>query len=121
MLPPQPEHSGWSIQEISRRHGDYAIVGVAAHVQLDAAGRCQQAKIGLLSVGEGPVQAQGAMALLHGETPTANLITAAAEQCATSDIDPTGDIHASVAFRRHLAKVLTTRALTEAFQRAEAA
>ncbi|MEZ4682270.1 MAG: xanthine dehydrogenase family protein subunit M [Caldilineaceae bacterium] len=121
VLPPQPEHSGWSIQEISRRHGDYAIVGVAAHVQLDAAGRCQQAKIGLLSVGEGPVQAQGAMALLHGETPTANLITAAAEQCATSDIDPTGDIHASVAFRRHLAKVLTTRALTEAFQRAEAA
>lgn len=119
VLPPLPPHSGWSIQEISRRHGDYAIVGVAAHVQLDDAGRCQQAKIGLLSVGEGPVQAQGAMALLQGETPTADLITAAAEQCASHDIDPTADIHASVAFRRHLAKVLTKRTLTEAFQRAE--
>jgi carbon-monoxide dehydrogenase medium subunit len=119
VLPPQPPRSGWSIQEISRRHGDYAMVGVAAHVQIDEGGRCQQAKITLLSVGEGPVQAQGAMALLQGETPTANLIAAAAEQCATHDIDPTADIHASVAFRRHLAKVLTTRALTEAFQRAQ--
>ncbi len=121
LLPPVAAHSGWSFQEIARRHGDYAIVGVAAHVQLDEQGRCQQAKIGLLSVGEGPVQARGAMALLQGEAPTADLITAAAEQCATHDIDPTADIHASVAFRRHLAKVLTTRTLTEAFQRAEAA
>lgn len=119
MLPRVAPRSGWAFQEIARRHGDYAIVGVAAHVQLDAAGRCQQAKIGLLSVGEGPVQAHRAMALLQGEAPTAELITAAAEQCATHDIDPTADIHASVAFRRHLAKVLTTRTLTEAFQRAE--
>ncbi|HRW10573.1 MAG TPA: xanthine dehydrogenase family protein subunit M, partial [Caldilineaceae bacterium] len=113
--------SGWAFHEIARRHGDYAIVGVAAHVQLDDAGRCQQAKIGLLSVGEGPVQAHGAMALLQGEMPSPDLITAAAEQCATQDIDPTADIHASVAFRRHLAKVLTTRALIEAFERAERA
>lgn len=120
LLPPRPERSGWSFQEIARRHGDYAIVGVAAHVQLDETGRCQQAKIGLLSVGEGPVQAQRAMALLQGETPSAKIIADAAEICATQDIDPTGDIHASIAFRRHLAKVLTTRALTEAFQRAEA-
>ncbi|MEZ4866800.1 MAG: xanthine dehydrogenase family protein subunit M [Caldilineaceae bacterium] len=115
VLPPQMPRSGWSIQEISRRHGDYAIVGVAAYVQLDDAGRCQQAKVGLLSVGEGPVQAQGAMALLQGEKPSTELIATAAEQCATHDIDPTADIHASVAFRRHLAKVLTKRALDQAF------
>ena len=121
VLPPQPPRSGWSFQEIARRHGDYAIVGVAAHVQMDEAGRCQQARISLLSVGEGPVQAQGAMALLQGERPTTDLIAAVAEQCATHDIDPTADIHASVAFRRHLAKVLTTRALTEALRRANAA
>lgn len=119
MLPPQLPRTGWSIQEISRRHGDYAIVGVAANVQLDEQGRCQHAKIALLSVGEGPVQATGAMTLLGGEVPTADLITAAAETCATQDIDPTADIHASVAYRRHLAKVLTQRTLTEAFQRAE--
>jgi CO/xanthine dehydrogenase FAD-binding subunit len=121
VLPPVAPRSGWAFQEVSRRHGDYAIVGVAAHVQLDEAGRCQQARIGLLSVGEGPVQAQGAMALLQGENPSADLIVAAAEQCATSDIDPSADIHASVAFRRHLAKVLTTRTLTAAFQRAQEA
>jgi CO/xanthine dehydrogenase FAD-binding subunit len=56
--------------------------------------------------------------MLQGERPTPALIAAAAETCATKDIDPTADIHASVAFRRHLANVLTRRALTEAFQRA---
>ncbi len=121
VLPRVAPRSGWAFQEVSRRHGDYAIVGVAAHVQLDDAGRCQQARIGLLSVGEGPVQALGAMALLQGESPSADLIVAAAEQCATHDIDPTADIHASVAFRRHLAKVLTTRTLAAAFQRAQEA
>ncbi|MCB0128789.1 MAG: FAD binding domain-containing protein, partial [Caldilineaceae bacterium] len=121
VLPARAARSGWSFQEIARRHGDYAIVGVAAQVQLDDAGRCQQAQIGLLSVGEGPVQAHGAMAILQGERPSADLITAAAEQCATQDIDPTADIHASVTFRRHLAKVLTKRALIEAFERAETA
>ena len=118
VLPPVAPRSGWSIQEISRRHGDYAMVGVAAHVTLDAQGRCAQARIVLLSVGDGPVQAQGAMGLLQGEVPTPQLITAAAETCATQDIDPTADIHASVAYRRQLAKVLTKRALTAAFGRA---
>jgi len=119
VLPPIPPRTGWSIQEVSRRQGDYAIVGVAATVMLDEQGRCQNARIVLLSVGEGPTQARGAMALLQGETPSPTLIAAAAEACATQDIDPTADIHASVAFRRHLANVLTKRALTEAFQRAK--
>jgi aerobic carbon-monoxide dehydrogenase medium subunit len=118
VLPPIVPRTGWSIQEVSRRQGDYAMVGVAATVTLDEQGRCNDARIVLLSVGEGPTQARAAMALLHGETPSPALIAAAAETCATQDIDPTADIHASVAFRRHLAKVLTKRALTEAFQRA---
>ena len=57
--PPMPAASGWSIQEIARRPGDYAIVGVAATVQLDAAGRCSAARLVYLSVGEGPTQADG--------------------------------------------------------------
>ena len=55
-----------------------------------------------------------AMKMLVGETITPALIDAVAEQVAQGDIDPTGDIHASVDFRRHLAKVLTKRALIEA-------
>ena len=118
-LPPLRPRTGWSFQEVARRRGDYAIVGVAAKVTLDALGRCDEARIVLLSVGEGPVQANQAVALLQGEQPTPDLIVAAAETCATQDIDPTADIHASVAYRRHLAKVLARRALTEAFQRAK--
>lgn len=117
-LPPRAPHSGWSVQEVARRRGDYAIVGVTAQVTLDEQGRCNQVRLALLSVGEGPVLARQAMHLLVGEQPSADLIAAAAETCATQDIDPTADIHASVAYRRHLAQVLTQRALTEAFARA---
>jgi aerobic carbon-monoxide dehydrogenase medium subunit len=118
VLPAQPPRTGWSIQEMARRQGDYALVGVTATITLDAAGRCQQANLALLSVGDGPVLAQQAMQLLTGEKPSAELITAAAELCATRDSEPNGDIHASAAFRRHLAKVLTRRALIEATARA---
>ncbi|MBX3015993.1 MAG: xanthine dehydrogenase family protein subunit M [Caldilineaceae bacterium] len=121
VLPPLPPRTGWSIQEVARRRGDYAIVGVAATVTLDVRGRCVAARLVLLSVGEGPTQAPRATALLHGERPSPELIAAAAETCAMQDIEPTADIHASVAFRRHLARVLTKRALTEAFQRAQLA
>ena len=114
VLPAQPPRTGWSIQEMARRQGDYALVGVTATITLDEAGRCQQASIALLSVGDGPVLAQQAMQLLIGEKPSAALVTAAAELCATHDIEPNGDIHASAAYRRHLAKVLTRRALHEA-------
>jgi CO/xanthine dehydrogenase FAD-binding subunit len=116
-LPPPRPRTGWSVQEVARRRGDYAIVGVTANVTLDEQGRCSQARLALLSVGDGPVLAHQAMHLLVGEQPSAALIAAAAETCATQDIDPTADIHASVAYRRHLAKVLTQRALREAFQR----
>ena len=119
ILPPLRPRTGWSFQEVARRRGDYAIVGVAAKVTLDALGRCDDARLVFLSVGEGPVQAHKAMALLQGEQPTPDLIVAVAETCATQDIDPTAEIHASVAYRRHLAKVLARRALTEAFQRAK--
>lgn len=117
-IPPQPARTGWSIQEVARRHGDYAIVGVAASVTLNADGRSSQARIALFSVGDGPVPAHRGASLLAGEFPAPDLIAAAADTVATADIDPGDDIHATVAYRRHLARVLTRRALTEAFHRA---
>jgi len=117
-VPAPPARTGWAFEEVARRHGDYALVGVAAAVTLDSQGRCERVRLALLSVGEGPVLAARAAARLVGETPTADLVRAAADAAATSDIDPPGDIHASPAYRRQLAAVLTRRALTRAFERA---
>ena len=119
-IPPMPAHTGWSILEFARRRGDYAIVGVAAMVTLNQAGQCNTARLVLLSVGEGPVTAHQAVEMLLGERPTASLIKAAAQTAATVDIDPNQDIHASVAYRRHLAQVLSQKALIQAFQQAGA-
>ncbi len=107
--------------EVARRHGDYALVGVAAVVTLDPGGRCGAARIALVSVGDGPALATRAAALLVGAEPTAAAIRAAADAAARQDIDPPADIHASAAYRRHLTAVLTRRALARAFERAKEA
>ena len=67
----------------------------------------------------GPVVAQQGAHLLAGERPSAQVIAAVAEVVGERDIDPPDDIHASAAFRRHLARVLTRRALTSAVARAQ--
>ncbi|MEE9168158.1 MAG: xanthine dehydrogenase family protein subunit M [bacterium] len=118
-LPAMPPNSGWAFREIARRHGDYALVGVAAVVTADQTGRCENARITFLSVGDGPVVAVEAGQGLTGQNPTEDIIRAAAETAAAKDIDPPNDIHASAEYRRHLAKVLTTQALSEAFARAK--
>jgi CO/xanthine dehydrogenase FAD-binding subunit len=117
-IPALPPGSGWSFHEFARRHGDYAIVGVAAVVLVGAGGRCTDARLIYLSVGEGPTGAPTAAASLIGEAPTPAVIAAAAKLAAQEDIDPLGDIHASVAYRRHLVEVLGRRALTDSFGRA---
>jgi len=118
-VPALPARSGWAFEEMARRHGDYALVGVAALLTLDATGHCENVRIALLSVGDGPILAKRAMAALAGEAPRAETIRAAAELTATEDIDPPSDIHASSAYRRQLARVLTRRALGRAVERAQ--
>ena len=117
-IPPLPPRSGWSLMEVARRPHDFAMVGVAAVVTLDDRERCQRARIVYLSVGDGPVEAHWAAELLTGQTPTPDSIRAAAETAAAEDVDPSSDIHASAAYRRHLVNILTGRALDQAFQRA---
>jgi CO/xanthine dehydrogenase FAD-binding subunit len=104
-----------AFQEVSRRHGDFALAGVAAAVTLDASGRCASARVALLGVGDRPILAERAARLLEGDTPTADAIRAAADASAREDIDPPNDIHASSRYRRHLAAVLMRRALERAF------
>ncbi len=117
-LPPIPPRSGWSFQEVARQSGAYGLAGVATLVALDDKKRCQQVRMVFLSCGERPMLAQHAAKTLVGQVPTPEAIRAAAEAAAKGDIDPSSDIHASAAYRRHLVKVLAVRALTEAFQRA---
>ena len=117
-LPAAAPRTGWAFDEISRRHGDYALAGIAATVQVDEAGRCSSARIALLSVGEGPVLAAEAAAALAGQAPDEGAIRAAAEAASQRDVDPPGDIHASPEYRRQLVKVLVQRVLPRAFERA---
>jgi carbon-monoxide dehydrogenase medium subunit len=121
VLPPMPPRSGWSFRQITRRHHDFCIAGVAVTVTLDEKDRCEQARLVFLSAGDGPVDARQAAELLVGQTPTPEAIRAAAEMAASAEIDPGSDIHASAEYRRHLSRVLAQQMLTQAFDRARGA
>ena len=117
-LPAMPPRSGGAFLQITRRHHDFCIAGVAVLVTLDDKGQCEQARLVFLSAGDGPVNARQAADMLVGQTPTPEAIRAAAEKAASDEIDPGSDIHASAEYRRHLTQVLARRALIQAFDRA---
>jgi len=120
-LPALPVRTGWALKEIARRPHDFALVGVAALLSLDEHDHISDTHIVLFSVGDGPVVAQQAAALMRDQQPSPELILAAAEAAGTNDVDPSSDIHASALYRRQLVKVLTKRALESALERARAA
>jgi carbon-monoxide dehydrogenase medium subunit len=116
-LPVAKPRSGSCFVEVSRRRGDFALVGVACTVQLDDDGACLEARIGLCNAGETPILAEEAGHSLRGQKIDAALIEATAALVQPA-IDPGGNVHASKEFQRHLAGVLTQRALTQATERA---
>jgi CO/xanthine dehydrogenase FAD-binding subunit len=115
-LPVAPPRSAACFMEVSRRRGDFAMIGVACIVQIDENGRCSAARIGLCNAGDGPVFAAEASDSLVGTMIDKPAIDAAAGLIQRA-IDPGGSIHASKEFQRHLAGVLTGRALTKANER----
>jgi len=117
-IPALPSGTGTAFEEISRRRGDFALVGVCAVVSLDASGTCSSVAVTMLSVGDGPVCAKTAEDVFRGRTPTTEAIREAAEAAAAHDIDPPADIHASAAYRRQLTRVIVARALETAARRA---
>jgi carbon-monoxide dehydrogenase medium subunit len=119
-LPPAPPRTGTAFIEFARRRGDYALMGVAAVVTLDEQGICRSVRLVYLNAGEKPVHAGRAAQSLLGQAPEPQLIEAAAA-AADSEIEPMGNVHASPAYQRHLARVLTRRALAQAVERAQAA
>lgn len=116
-VPSLPPRTGCAFGEFARRHGDFALAGVAATVTLAEDGSCSDARVALLGVGEGPVWAEGAVRCLRGESPTAKVLAEAAERAAHEDCDPGSDVHASAPYRRHLVRVLTEEALAKALER----
>ncbi|MFQ5549728.1 MAG: FAD binding domain-containing protein, partial [Gemmatimonadales bacterium] len=116
-VPAQTPGSGWAFEEVARRHGDFALVGVAVNMTVDAQAECRAVSVVLLSVGGGPVDAIECAAALRGSVATDDLIDEAAGLAAEQDIDPPADIHASASYRRQLARVLTRRTLRRALAR----
>jgi carbon-monoxide dehydrogenase medium subunit len=115
-LPLWPEGHGYGFHEFARRHGDFALVGAAALVDLDADGVVRRAALALFGVAATPLRVDAAEAALLGQRLDGEAIRAAAG--AAWLIDPVADIHAGADYRRHLAQVLSARALTDAARRA---
>ena len=76
-VPPLPPQSGWSFMEFARRHGDYALIGVAAWLALDDRGVCREARLVYLNAGNGPIDARSAARLLQGREISIEAIEAA--------------------------------------------
>lgn len=107
-----PPRTGTTFVEVARRHGDYAVCGVAAAVTLDDNGAVASARAAFISVGPTPVVLDLSAPVVG--RPVDGADWAAAGELATSQTDPEADIHATADYRRHLVGVLTTRALAQA-------
>jgi len=117
-LPVMPVGAGFALEEFARRHGDFAIVAIAAMVVRDAA-RCKQARLATAGAGPVPVRLRAAEEILERDGVTDAAIDAAARRAAEL-VSPDSDIHASADYRRHLTMVLTRRALKRALEVAHA-
>ena len=118
-IPPMTARTGSAFLEVSRRHGDYAMAGVAVVVTVDENSVCQCARVVYLNLGDAPVDAQVAANVLIGERPSQKICEAVADTAIDGEIMPLGNLHASIAYQQHLARVLTVRALLQAFEEAE--
>jgi len=111
----------FEFRELARRHGDFALVGLAAAAR-PANGALEDCRLVFFGVGPAPVRARGAEAALRGQgiagsaaasTPRAEAEPmAAAIRALERDLAPPGDVHGSPALRRHLAGVLLARAVS---------
>jgi len=104
--------TGISFGEVARRHGDFAVVGLAASLTLSD-GAISDARLAFAGVCDVPVRATGAEDLLVGESPSAELFEEAARR-ATENLDPPADLHGSSDYRKKVAAALVRRGLRAA-------
>jgi carbon-monoxide dehydrogenase medium subunit len=107
---------GHGFHEFARRHGDFALTGAAALLDVGAGKIVRRAALALFGVAPAPLRLDAAETALTGHPLDASLIRTAAEAAAL--IEPMADIHAGAEYRRHLAQVLSLRALSDAARRA---
>jgi aerobic carbon-monoxide dehydrogenase medium subunit len=109
-----PALDGWGFgyEKFNRRSEDWAMVGISAVVKASD-GQCEDVRIGLTNMGSVPLRASAAEEALRGQSLSAESIASAAEQAAEGT-DPPADLNASAEYKRHLARVLTRRALEQA-------
>jgi CO/xanthine dehydrogenase FAD-binding subunit len=116
-IPETPPGAGFSFTEFSRRFGDFAIVGVAVLLVRDQE-KIADARIALTGVGDKPWREFSVERMLVGQKPSADLFRKIGVEIAAR-LSPGSDIHASESYRRSLARVLTRRALTDAWSKAQ--
>ena len=111
-FPAAEDDTGVSFHEVARRHGDFAIVGLATSLVLSG-GVISDARLALTGVSDVPVRAAAAEELLAGERPSTELFDEAARR-ATADLDPPGDLHGSPGYRKTVAAAVVRRGLRAA-------
>ncbi len=114
---PAPPTSGWAFEEFARRHGDFALVGVAGVMHTEGE-QCRTARLAAAGVGPTPIRLRAAEDILVQQGVTEQSIQRAAARAAEL-VEPDSDIHASADFRRHLTQVLTRRAIRRALERGQ--
>jgi carbon-monoxide dehydrogenase medium subunit len=114
-FPDLPPRSGTAFVEVSRRHGDFAMVAAAASVTVDG-DRIVDARLALAGVAGAAIRAVAVEQSLR-DAPANVAVLLDAARLATADLRPPADTHASSAYRRHVATVVAARALTAAFER----
>jgi carbon-monoxide dehydrogenase medium subunit len=108
--------SGFAVEEVARRFGDFALTGAVCGVELDG-DRIARAAIGMFGMGSTPLRATDAEAALTGGSVGDPDLTEVGRTAAAST-DPPGDIHASVEYRRKVGAVVVARALRKAIEEA---
>src|SRR5215831_4992247 len=116
-VPSPPARSGGAYLKLERKVGDFATAAVAAQVTLAANGACESVGIGLTNVGLTPIKATKAEASLKGKAPDEAAFKRAAELAAEA-AEPSADLRGSVEYKKDLVRILTTRALRKAVERA---
>ena len=109
--------TGVAFHEVARRHGDFAIAGLAASLTLSD-GAISDARLAFAGISDVPVRAAGAEDLLRGEIPSAQLFDEASRR-ATEGIDPPADLHGSSEYRKRVAAALVRRGLQAAAENAD--
>ena len=107
-----PQGHGFAFEEYARRHGDFAIAAVGCLVTMNAAGAIERAALCVSGLGAGPIRLAAAERFLAGQKPSHEAFRAAAIEA--EDLDASDDAFAKASYRKHLARILTYRALERA-------